>query len=473
MTTRVAEETDNDLSDNRPGQCSPTGEVTAVTFPPTNLSPADQEQRAADRKKTAPGGGDATSQRYGVFVPYQRAALSLGASASAGGTGASLTTSGAVLVDAAGTMALQSAGNLTGQTNDAMLALSVAGTKAHTTGGVTLFAGGGSAPGGCGNGGVSAPGPNMPPAKGAEMATTALCNVVAIVKIANDGYALDQNASASESEVALTALKMIVDLGDKGIASNLAVVAAGTDAGDGMKTASQVAQTTSAGVGLLRDTIKAVSSGDLGAGVSAGISALSSVANVFGLSSAALGSGGGPPADIEIRAADNIKNVAGAKIYGNAPENIDWKTATKWSVNAVAGVEFGTTVWGAFAAAKFEIKCGGETNIHCRRFESKAFTAAKVAAKAGPLTIKAPKITLDGPVTNTGKTTVEGDTLLEGKLDVTGDTLLKNDLIVTKRTQLKDTLAVKANGTFKVDMTVKRQVRVQAQMKVTDEAKLG
>jgi phage baseplate assembly protein gpV len=473
MTTRVAEETDNDLSDNRTGQCSPTGEVTAVTFPPTNLSPADQEKRAADRKKTAPGGGDSISQRYGVFVPYQRAALSLGASASAGGTGASLTTSGAVLVDAAGTMALQSAGNLTGQTEDAMLALSVAGTKAHTPGGVTLFAGGGSAPGDCGAGGVGTPGPSVPPAQGAEKATTAICNVVGIVKIANDGYALDNNPSATETEVALTALKMLADTVDKGIASNVAMVAPNTEAGEGMKTVSKVAQTTSAGVGLTRDIIKAVSSGDVGAGVSAGISALSSVANVFGLSSAALGSGGGPPADIEIRAADNIKNVAGAKIYGNAPENIDWKTATKWSVNAVAGVEFGTTVWGAFAAAKFEIKCGGETNLHCRRFESKAFTAAKVTAKAGPLTIKAPKITLDGPVTNTQKTTVEGDTLLKSKLDVKGDTLLKDDFVAIKRTEMKDTLTVKADGTFKVDMTVRGNGTVQDKLKVSGEAKLG
>lgn len=473
MTTRVAEETDNDLSDNRAGQCSVTGEVTAVTFPATNLSPTDQEKLAADRKKTAPRGGDSTAQRYGVFVPYQRAALSLGASASAGGAGASLTTSGAVLVDAAGTMALQSAGNLTGQTNDAMLALSVAGTKAHTAGGVTLFAGGGSAPGACGNGGVSAPGPSVPPAKGAEKATTVLCNVVGIVKIANDGYALDNNASATDTEGALTALKMLADLQDKAIASNIAALAPGTEPGDGMKTVSQVAQTTSATVGLTRDVIKAISSGDVGAGVSAGISALSSVANVFGGSSWALGSGGGPPADIEIRAADNIKNVAGAKIYGNAPENIDWKTATKWSVNAVAGVEFGTTVWGAFAAAKFEIKCGGETNIHCRRFESKAFTSAKVAAKAGPLTIQAPKITLDGPVTNTKKTTVEGDTDIKGKLDVTGDTLLKDDLIVLKRSQLKDTLTVQSDSTFKVDMTGRRMATQQDKLKVTNEAKLG
>jgi hypothetical protein len=473
MTNRVAVETDNDLSDNRPDESSPTGEVTAVTFPSPGLSPDAQKELAAKRLETAPGGDDSTLQQYGVFVPYQRAALSLGASASAGGTGASLTTAGAVLVDAAGTMALQSAGNLTGQTNDAMLALSVAGTQVHTAGGVTLFAGGGSAPGACGNGGVSTPEPSKPPAKGAELATTMLCNVVGIVKIANDGYALDNNPTATDTEVVLTALKMMADLQDKAIASNVAAATKGTEAGDSMTTVSQGAQTVSAGVGLTRDLIKAVSTGDVGAGVSAGISALSSVANVFGLTSAALGSGGGPPADIEIRAADNIKNVAGAKIYGNAPENIDWKTATKWSVNAVAGVEFGTTVWGAFAGAKFEIKCGGETNIHCRRFESKAFTAAKVAAKAGPLTIKAPKITLDGPVKNTAKTTVEGETLLKGKLDVKGDTLLKDDFVAIKRTELKDTFTVKADATFKVDMKARGNGTVQGPLKVSGEAKLG
>lgn len=470
MPTHITTESDSDLSDNQPGQCSPTGDVNVAVFPATPPGPDEAKKRAADRAKTAPSGGDSTKQAFAVGVPYSGTTLAIGSSASAGGSGASLTTGGNALIDATGTLTAQSAASFTAQTNAAMQLLSVAGTKAHAQAKFEIFAGGGSAPGACGAGGAAGAGPSNPPATSAEAWTNVAANAVGVLKATNELVSLERSDGDLGVPEMFTVFKTLADWSNKGMMSNVAMVA---PKGSGPTEAPKYLDAASGGLGAAGGIAKAIASGDIAGGVSSVISGASSIAGAFGLTSAALGGGGGAgAADIEARASGSIKQTADMKVYGNAPEGIDWKTATKFSVNAVSNVDFATTNWGAFAAAKFELKCGGLTEITCRRFEFKGFASGKVTAGAS-MTITCPANKLDGALTITKTLTVVKATHLHAKLSVTEHTHLQKNLTVESKAEYKDRLKVDKTGTFKKGVTIKGRLTGHGKVRVQRNAKLS
>ncbi|MEZ4406820.1 MAG: hypothetical protein R3A52_10130 [Polyangiales bacterium] len=292
-----------------------------------------------------------------------------------------------------------------------------------------------------------------------------------VLKATNEIVSLDRSDSDIGVPEMFTVLKTLADWSNKGMMSNVAMVA---PKGSGPTEAPKYLDAASGGLNAAGGIAKAIASGDIAGGVSSVISGASSIAGAFGLTSAALGGGGGAgAADIEARASGSIKQTADMKVYGNAPEGIDWKTATKFSVNAVSNVDFATTNWGAFAAAKFELKCGGLTEITCRRFEFKGFASGKVTAGAS-ITVKAPESKLVANLTTVSKTlTVEKATHLHGKLTVKLNTHIQKSLTVESKAEHKDNMKVAKTSTFKKGVTIKGRLTGRGKVRVQRNVKLS
>lgn len=490
-------EGDNDIAHaSTATECAETGDadVNVAKFPATPPGPGEAKKRAEKRAKSAPSGDDATKQAFRVGVPFSGTTLSIGSSASAGGSGVSLTTGGSVLVDATGSLTAQSAGSFTAQTNAMMKLLSEAGTKAHAQAKFEIFAGGGRAPGVCGKGGPAGAGPSKPPAVAAEKWTNVATGIVGgLENLHKAGEVLGQaETTASMIQAFFVGAKAGADL--VGLGKNLSEAMEASEnssesskgkepqAGAGEEGEEKESEDES-GERLEQASESLEATGELAGGIASGdglelgasaVSAAASIAGAFGLTSKALGGGGGAaPADIEARASGSIKQVANKKISGNAPDGIEWKTATKYTVNAVSAVDFGTTNWGAFAAAKFEVKCGGASELKCRRFEFVGKAMGKVTAD-GMMTIQAPDSELVAAVTYMTKTlTVKGKTTLHKKLTVKSDSVFYQKLTVENDAEYKDALKVEKIADFKNDVKVNGKFMGHGDLRVKAEVKLG
>ncbi len=479
MSNNISVQRDNNTTDD---PNAGTGQITPANAPVQDPgTPAQQSDRANQRASGAAAACGGTPQAYNVTVPYSGTTMCFGSAA--GGAGASLTTLGQVLIDAVGTMGLQSKGNFSAQTNAAMALLSQASTQAHSQGKVEVFAGGGMAPGPCGSGAPASPGPNTPPAKTAEKVTEVACAAVSVAKAyndfatnreaagkANDAYSAardtaGRDAAAGDAFAAeLGMLKAGLDVAKTG--AGVGALYASGDTKDAAKGLGGVIEAGAGMAGMMSGAMK----GDLGSVVSGISGMISGSAGVAG----AAGAGG---VDIEERASGNIKMVAGMKISGTAPIGIDFKTANKFSVNAALVVDFTTITWGTFAAAKFEVKSFGSVKTASSKLEMKHATG-KIDCKAN-FTAKAPVITIDGFTTVTKNLTVKKNTYLKGKLTVDKDTLLKAKLQVDKNSNLKGTLTVHKASTLKgavsaeKTLTVKGNTKLKGNLKVSGKATLG
>src|SRR4051812_23979873 len=99
--------------------CAPN--VPEAPPPPPKAAPSPEELKkmrddaaAANKALRHPGppGSPTGKQQYHVDVPFAGTSLSLGASKGQGGSGASLTTAGSILVDSVGPADIQAAGSM-------------------------------------------------------------------------------------------------------------------------------------------------------------------------------------------------------------------------------------------------------------------------------------------------------------------------------------------------------------------------
>lgn len=364
-----------------------------------------------------------TPQTFAVTVPHASSQLALGRCACP--DGASLTTVGSVLADAAGTLTAQCDGAFLAQTNAAMSWLSTAGTQVHTAAGMTIYAGGGVAPGAAGAGApASSPGSSKPGA-----VTEKVVNLTLI------GANLARNAvdaAGAESAIAVAA---------QGLDAAKNVAAASAELGGGGGTVSAGAEMSGGALTLAEGLAK----GDL-AGV---------VVGAAGMASGAAGVAGG--SDIEQRAVNEIKMVAGTMITGSATVGFDYKTLNKFGVTAGALTSFTTTVWGAFCLLKFEVKAGWAVKVKTKLVKVDAKVSATMDAKAA-LKIISPKIEYVSKL-EVSKT-----------LKVVKKTKVKS-LEVKKKADLDGTLTVEKNMNIDLNLEVKKNLDAKADVKVTKGTK--
>lgn len=306
-----------------------------------------------------------TPQTFAVTVPHSSSQLALGRCACP--DGASLTTVGSVLVDAAGALTAQCDGGFLAQTNAAMSWLSGAGTQVHTAAGMQIYAGGGTAPGACGAGSpADSPGASKPGAT-TELVVNAAIAAASLGRVAAQGPSVGAAASA----------------------------AAGL-------------------VGLVGGT------------------------------------------DIEQRAVNEIKMVAGTMITSSAGVGYEYKTLNKFGVTAGALTSFTTTVWGAFCLLKFEVKAGYAVKVKTRAVKVAAKVSATMDAKA-TLTVVSPKIDYVSKLKVSKTLTVVKKTKV-------------NSLEVKKKTDLDGTLTVDKNMVIEMNLTVKKNLDAKKDAKVTKTA---
>ncbi len=302
-----------------------------------------------------------TPQTFAITVPHASSQLALGRCACP--DGASLTTVGSVLVDAAGTLTAQCDGAFVAQTNAAMSWLSQAGTQVHTAAGIQIYAGGGTAPGACGAGSpADSPGASTPGAT-TQLAVEAALLGASLSRLALQGPSVGMAASA---------------------ASGLAGLVGGTD--------------------------------------------------------------------IEQRAVNEIKMVAGLMITKSAGVGFDYRTLNKFGVTAGAMTSFTTTVWGAFCLLKFEVKAGYAVKAKTRVVKVEGKTTATLDAKAA-LKIISPKIDYVSKLEVTKTLTVDKKTTV-------------NSLEVKKNSTLDGTLTVNKNMVLEMNLTVVKNLDAKAKAEV-------
>ncbi|MBL8604163.1 MAG: hypothetical protein JNK72_19710 [Myxococcales bacterium] len=395
-----------------------------------------------------------TKQQLSVAVPFSGTTLQMGAAA--GGDGISLVTAKDVLFDSVGVFDIQSKGKFTAQTNGGMKMLSAALHKVHSGGKVEIYAGGGSNPGDCSAGSPASATDTGKPGAKTEILANATCGALS-------GYKAWQDLSS-----ALTGAQGDLSMGEA-VGAAAGVMKGLCDVGKvipGMlghiKEASQVGSGFDAASGAL-GVIGGLAKGDFGS-VASGISSM--ITGGAGLSK---GSGpGGSSADIEERAAANIKMVAAKKISGCAPLGIDSKTPGKFEVKSLLLTEFTTTSFANYALAKFEVKSLVFIKTSSSTFEVDAKATAKIETPA--YTQKATMITHDGFTHITGSTIVDGKTTIRKKLDVTSNTIMKGKLTVDGNVDIKGQWIVEQDVTVKRDVTIANKVTVrqmQAKSRVT------
>ncbi len=484
-------DSDNNLND-APG--SGSGDIAAALFPATAPPIGDQLAAAEQRAASSPNGGDATPQTYRAEVPFSGTKLELGSASSAGGAGASLTTGGNVFVGATGNLGLQSLAAFTGQTNATMGLYAAAGVTAHSQDKFEIYAGGGTAPGPCGTGGPAGTTETGKPGAAAERWTNVACNVLGVVKGANDLRNLAAGWKGNASDY-FTAAKGVVDMAGKGTAAYMGI--AETDSKTA-KTTSKWMDTASGALNVVGGIVKwredpAAALSGLGA-LSSTVAGLSSISGAHGGtgvlnaegpvpgSTGAAGSvpgaapaGGGGPLDIEKRAATKIHQCSNIKITGNAPEGIDWKVGGAYLVNAITAVDFATTNWGAFAAFQFKVRAVGLIDVTCQRFEMKALAKGTVKTLVTTITASSGS-QLDGVTTVTETFTGLKHTTLHDELhaDAAGkNTLVKGNLTVKKDTTDKDDAKLHKLVKFKENVTANGRWISNSKLKAASEGKFG
>ncbi len=518
-----AVEADDNTEDDR---CAGTGNIDVARFPSQTLDLDGQAEAAAKRAATSPNGGDATAQFYRAEVPFSDSKLELGAASSKGGVGASITTKGNVFVGATGKLGLQSVGAFTGQTRATMGLYAAAGVTAHSQDKFEIYAGGGVVPGDCGSGRPAGSAGTTKPAEAAEKWTTVGCNALGVVKAANDLYNAGLSLSsdvkafkdlASDTKTAarvvaglkvaadaVSGAKAVNDMAGKGYSAGAGATAETKDEKDALKKNSKGADKVSGGINvgsgavslasavasalagkpddafssLLSGVSSLVSAGSSLSGAADGTSGLNRegpVPRSTGAASAVPGAepaGPGGPLDIEKRAAAKIHQVCNVKISGNAPEGIDWKVGGAYLVNAISGVDFATTNWGAFAAAMFKVRAVAVIDVKCRKFEMKAL--AKGTVKTLHTTITASSLsTLDGITDVTGTLTVLKHSTLHDDLHAANNTLVTGNLTVQKDATTKNDAKFHEVCKFTGEVTVKGQVVSKRKLKAASEGKFG
>jgi len=382
-----------------------------------------------------------TPQTFAVTVPHSTSQLALGRCACP--DGASLTTVGSVLVDAAGTLTVQSDGTFTAQTNATMSWLSQAKTEAHTSAGFQIYAGGGTSPGACGAGMPAASPGATKPAETTEKAVNVGLAAASLGRNVIDGLGAD-NAAGVAVQV-LDAAKNIGEAGKDLGSDKAGVTAPYTETASGV-----------VGVGA------AIASGD----IAGGLGALATVAS--GVAGAAAG-----PTDIEERAVNEIKMVAGTMITASAGIGFDYKTLNKFSVTAGALTSFTTTVWGAFCLLKFEVKAIGAVKMKTAKVEVKAKKAATLDAKA-KLTFNSPfidyesKLEVTGTLNVTQKTTVHSLEVKNAKKST-----IEGNLTVTKNMKIHQDLLVEKNLDAKKDVKVSKKTKAKGAASVGGKTKVS
>lgn len=388
----------------------------------------DPGKRDEARKKL----GGEVAQTWAVTVPHASGQMAFGRCAA--GNGVSLTTVGSALVDAAGTLTLQSKGALTGQTNAVLKWLSQTSTQAHSQGAVEVFAGGGMAPGDCGAGIPSPSTKSTTPADKTEMA----------VNLALTAASLGRN---------------VVEF--RGAESGMAKAAVGLDA------AKNALEGTAAATGN-EGFAKAAAGAEMlsgAASIAANPTDIGNVAGALGtIGSGAAGAAGG--SDITERATQEIKMVAGKKITAVALAGFDYKTLTKFAVTAGMVVDFTTINWAAFCLLKWEVKSLGKVKTSETTLEIEAKTTGKMESH-GPITFKSPSIFYKGKVNvkeegaKTGHLSVKDTVLIIDEMWVEDTSFLKSKLTVENDMILKQRLKVKKDAQVVKDIKVKRKKEVK------------
>ena len=111
---------------------------------PAELEKMREDAAAANKALQSPGppGSPTGKQKYDVTVPFGSTNLQMGAAKGQGGSGASLTTAGSILVDSVGAADIQAAGSMAIQSDAAMAAMSASGTSIGTPATIHVSAGG-------------------------------------------------------------------------------------------------------------------------------------------------------------------------------------------------------------------------------------------------------------------------------------------------------------------------------------------
>ena len=376
-----------------------------------------------------------TPQTFAITVPHSSSQLALGRCACP--DGASLTTVGSVLVDAAGTLTAQCDGGFLAQTNAAMSWLSQSSTQVHTAKKMEIFAGGGTAPGACGSGApADSPGATKP-AETTEKVVNVTLSAASLGRNVVDarGVLHDEGAStaAKAAGVAVQALDAAKNAGE-------ASKELGGPAGD----AAPYAEGASGLVGV----VAGIRSRDFAG-------ALGSAATVASGAAGAAGAG----ADLEERAVNEIKMVAGTMITGSAGVGYDYKTLNKFGVTAGALTSFTTTTWGAFCLLKFEVKAGVAVKAKTARVSVHAKVSATMDAKAA-LTVISPKIDYVSKLKVTETLTVKQKTTVNS-LEV------KNG----KTSNLDGTLTVNGNMVIETNLSLKKKMKAKAKVEFAKKIK--
>ncbi len=185
-------------------------------------------------------------------------------------------------------------------------------------------------------------------------------------------------------------------------------------------------------------------------GPSAGAVA-SAVSGVAGLAGLVTGT------DLQERAVEEIKMVAGIMITHSAGVGYDYRTLNKFAVTAAAMTSFTTTVWGAFCLLKFEVKAGVAVKAKTKLVKVDGSVSATLDGK-GTLTIDSPKIDYVSKMEVTKTLTVNKKTTV-------------NSLEVKKDTNLDGTLTVEKNTKFEINLTIEKNMDAKKEVKVTKKTK--
>lgn len=366
-----------------------------------------------------------TAQTFVASVPHASSQLGLGRCACP--DGASLTTVGSVLADAAGTLTVQCDGPFTAQTNATMSWLSQSGTQVHTAAALEMFAGGGVSPGACGAGAPA----------GSPGASTPGDTTERVVNATLAAASLARNVIDSIGGGAATIAAQGLDA-----AKNAAELSAA--AGGPGKDAAPYAEAASGAVSV----VSSLASGDVAGALGGAASVAAGAAGIAGGS------------DFTQRAASEIKMVAGTMITGSAGVGFEYKTLNKFGVTAGALTSFTTTSWGAFCLLKFEVKAIVAVKLKTKLVEIAASKSATMDAKA-KLAIISPTIDYVSKLKVTKTLTVKGTTSLEKTLEVAKK----------KTSTLGGTLTVDKNVVFQMNLLVDKDLEAKAKAQVAKKAK--
>lgn len=413
----------------------PENSLPGQTGAPGPATPRDADARAAELAAIEGGSSAGRAQSYVVSVPHGSTVLAMGTSAAP--VGASLTTVGSILIDAKGTLGLQSKADFTAQTNAAMALLSQKKTQAHTQAKMEIYAGGGVAPGACGAGTKAASPKTTTPAEMQEKMVTAAISAAALAKNVHE-------------------VNNIVASGGVGSAAHMA------EAFDAMKNVAY---------GMGQDAVGGqmeMISGGLAVGAGGGIAGVAG-----GLAAAA----GGRVAvangtDVEHRSTRDIKMVAGCKMSSSALAGFDYKVLNRLSVNAALVTDFTTIQWYAFCLLKWEVKAMSTVKCGTTTLSMKAKTTGKIEGMA-TLDFKAPNIKMDGDVTVTKTQKVKGQTFLDSKLTVNKATALQAKLTVEKNVTLKNTMTVEGDTELAKQLHVKNKSQYKKDLLQMAQAQLA